>query len=88
MRRDERFTIVSPAGPREFRFIVPEPKEQGVRSAALIDGSQRRVLLSLTERMDRAPSVERTLEAATRMDWPEFERFVNGSDKRRYDLVV
>lgn len=88
VRRDERFTIASPSGPREFRFIVAEPREHGIRSAALVDTAQQRVLLSLTERMDRPPSVEQALEAALRMTWTEFERFVNGSDKRRYDLVA
>ena len=87
VRRDDRFTIVSPSGPREFRLIVAEPKAHGIRSAALLDMAQQRVLLSLTERMDGPASIEPTLEAATRMTWASFERFVNGNDKRRYDLV-
>jgi hypothetical protein len=87
VRRDERFTIPAPSGPREFRFIVAEPKEHGIRSAALLDVAQQRVLLSLTERMDRSSTIEARLEAAMRMTWAEFQRFVNGNDKRRYDLV-
>lgn len=87
VRRDDRFTILSPSGPREFRFIVAEPREHGIRSAALLDMSQQRVLLSLTERMDRPASVEATLEAVMQMTWDQFERFVNGNDKRRYDLA-
>ena len=88
VRRDERFTVLSPAGPRAFRFIVAEPVSQGVRSAALLDVSRERVLLSLTERMDRPPQVEAALERAARMTWDELARFVNANDKRRYDLVA
>jgi hypothetical protein len=88
VRRDERFTLLGPSGPREFRLIVSEPSTHNVRTAALIDSSQQRVLISLTERRDRGASVESTLDRAMRMTWEDFERFVNGSDKRRYDLVV
>jgi hypothetical protein len=88
VRRDERFVVLSPTGPREFRFIVGEPREHGIRTAALLDAAQQRVLLSMTERMDRPPFVEATLEAAMRMTWEDFERFVNSNDKRRYDVVA
>jgi hypothetical protein len=85
VRRDERFSIASPAGPREFRFIVSEPSH-GIRAAVLIDASDERAVLSLTERMTAPPAVEAILEQATRMTWPEFVAFINGHEKRRYDL--
>ncbi len=85
VRRDERFSMTSPAGPREFRFIVSEPSH-GIRAAVLIDTSASRVVLSLTERMAVSTVVEAIVEQATRMTWPKFLQFINTHDKRRYDL--
>jgi len=85
VRRDERFSMASPGGPRDFRFIVSEPSH-GIRAAALIDTSAERVVLSLTERMTASTTVEAIVEQATRMTWPEFVEFINSHDKRRYDL--
>ena len=86
VRRDERFTIDAPAGPEEFRFIVSERPADGLRSVALLEVRRERVLLSLNESMTSRPVIEAQLEAVMRMTWDEFRTFVNGHDKRRYDL--
>jgi hypothetical protein len=86
VRRDERFTMASPSGPRQFRLLVCQPQEGRVRTVALLDMQLQRVTLSLSETPPGADSLEAKLEAVLRMPWPEFERFINSNDQRRYDL--
>jgi hypothetical protein len=85
VRRDERFTIESPHGPRDFRLLV-STHTSGVRCVALLDMQRERVLIAINESSAGGDQVERQFDALTHLQWEEFRTWVNGHDQRRYDL--
>ena len=88
VRRDERFTVASPSGPREFRFLVAEAPPNNLRAAAVLDEQRACVLLSLTEKLDGKATVEQELEPLRRAEWGALTAYINRHDKRRCDLPV